>query len=40
MLTAPLGVRLAHDLPVKRLKRIFGVLVLAISLRMLWDVLA
>jgi len=39
ILTAPLGVRLAHDLPVKRLKRIFGVLVLAISLRMLWTVL-
>ena len=40
VLTAPLGVRFAHDLPVKRLKRIFGVLVLAISLRMLWSVLA
>lgn len=39
ILTAPLGVRLAHDLPVKRLKRIFGVLVLVISLRMLWTVL-
>lgn len=39
ILTAPLGVRLAHDLPVKRLKRIFGVIVLAISLRMLWTVL-
>jgi len=37
--TAPLGVRLAHDLPVKRLKRIFGAIVLAISLRMLWNVL-
>jgi uncharacterized membrane protein YfcA len=40
MLTAPLGVRLAHALPVTRLKRVFGVLVLAISLRMLWTVLA
>ena len=39
MLMAPLGVRLGHALPVKRLKRIFGVLVLAISLRMLWNVL-
>jgi hypothetical protein len=40
VLTAPLGVRLAHDLPVRKLKRVFGVLVLAISLRMLWTVLA
>jgi uncharacterized membrane protein YfcA len=39
VLTAPLGVRLAHDLPVRKLKRVFGVLVLAISLRMLWTVL-
>jgi hypothetical protein len=37
ILVAPLGVRLSHELPVKRLKRIFGVLVLAISLRMLWN---
>lgn len=40
ILAAPLGVRLAHNLPVKNLKRIFGVLVLAISLRMLWSVFA
>lgn len=39
ILVAPLGVRLSHDLPVRRLKRTFGVLVLAIALRMLWDVL-
>ncbi|TCJ17207.1 sulfite exporter TauE/SafE family protein [Parasulfuritortus cantonensis] len=39
MLTAPAGVRLSHALPVKKLKRIFGVLVLLISLRMLWNVL-
>lgn len=39
VLTAPLGVRLAHDLPVSQLKRVFGVLMLAISLRMLWGVL-
>jgi uncharacterized membrane protein YfcA len=39
ILAAPLGVRLSHDLPVKKLKRSFGVLVLAISLRMLWNVL-
>ncbi len=40
VLTAPLGVRLAHGLPVRRLKQIFGGLVLAISARMLWNVLA
>lgn len=39
MLSAPAGVRLSHALPVKKLKRIFGVLVLLISLRMLWNVL-
>ncbi|MFA5081813.1 MAG: sulfite exporter TauE/SafE family protein [Hydrogenophilaceae bacterium] len=39
ILVAPLGVRLAHNLPVRNLKRIFGILVLAISLRMLWNVL-
>ncbi|MEW5771637.1 MAG: sulfite exporter TauE/SafE family protein [Pseudomonadota bacterium] len=39
ILAAPLGVRLSHALPVKRLKRTFGALVLAISLRMLWDVM-
>ena len=40
VLTAPLGVRLAHGLPVRQLKRVFGVLVLAISLNMLWNALA
>lgn len=39
ILTAPLGVRLAHALPVKKLKQVFGVLVLLISLLMLWNVL-
>ncbi len=38
ILLAPLGVRLSHDLPVKNIKRIFGGLVLVISLRMLWNV--
>ena len=39
MLTAPLGVRLAHSLPVDRLKRVFAVLLLVVGTRMLMDVL-
>jgi uncharacterized membrane protein YfcA len=39
ILAAPLGVRLSHTLPVKKLKQVFGLLVLAISLSMLWNVL-
>lgn len=35
MLTAPLGVRLAHSLPVAGLKRVFAVLLLAVGTRML-----
>ena len=35
VLTAPLGVRLAHRLPVPRLKKIFGVLFLLLAFRML-----
>ena len=35
VLTAPLGVRLAHSLPVDRLKRIFAVLLLVVGTRML-----
>jgi uncharacterized membrane protein YfcA len=35
VMTAPLGVRLAHRLPVDRLKRIFAVLLLAVGTRML-----
>jgi uncharacterized membrane protein YfcA len=35
MLTAPLGVRLAHSLPVDRLKRVFAVLLLAMGTKML-----
>jgi uncharacterized membrane protein YfcA len=38
VLTAPLGVRLAHSLPVDRLKRIFAFLLLAVATRMLWGV--
>ena len=39
VLTAPLGVRLAHSLPVGRLKRVFAVLLLIVATRMLWSVL-
>lgn len=35
MLTAPLGVRLAHALPVKNLKRVFACLLLLVAFRML-----
>jgi uncharacterized membrane protein YfcA len=39
VLTAPLGVRLAHSLPVGRLKKIFAVLLYIVATRMLWSVL-
>jgi uncharacterized membrane protein YfcA len=39
MLTAPLGVRLSHCLPVKTLKRCFGVLLLGMSIRMVYTLL-
>lgn len=35
VLTAPLGVRLAHSLPVDKLKRVFAVLLYAVAARML-----
>jgi uncharacterized membrane protein YfcA len=35
VLTAPLGVRLAHSLPVTKLKRVFAVLLLVVGTRML-----
>jgi uncharacterized membrane protein YfcA len=35
VLTAPLGVRLAHRLPVRRLKRIFAVFLIIVGARML-----
>jgi uncharacterized membrane protein YfcA len=38
VLTAPLGVRLAHSLPVPKLKRVFAVLLLLVATRMLWGV--
>ncbi|MDX3775560.1 sulfite exporter TauE/SafE family protein [Chromatiaceae bacterium AAb-1] len=37
--SAPLGARLAHKLPVGTLKKVFGVLLLMLSLKMLWSVL-
>ncbi len=37
--TAPLGARLAHRLPVSRLKKIFALLLLIIGTKMLWGVL-
>ncbi len=39
VLTAPLGVRLAHSLPVGRLKRVFAILLLVVATRMLWSIL-
>ena len=36
VVTAPLGVKLAHSLPVKGLKRVFAVLLLVTATRMLW----
>lgn len=39
VLTAPLGARLAHTLPVDRLKRIFALLLYLVSIRMILSVL-
>ena len=39
VLTAPLGVRLAHSLPVDRLKRVFAVLLLVVGTRMLISII-
>jgi uncharacterized protein len=36
VLTAPLGVRLAHSLPVSKLKRVFALLLMVVGTRMLW----
>ena len=35
VLTAPIGVRLAHSLPVGKLKRAFAVLLLVVAIKML-----
>jgi uncharacterized protein len=37
VLTAPLGVRLAHRLPVTRLKRVFAALLIVVGVRMVWS---
>ncbi|MFH7319573.1 sulfite exporter TauE/SafE family protein [Desulfurivibrio sp. D14AmB] len=37
--TAPWGVRLAHSLPVAKLKKVFAILLLAVATRMLWTAL-
>ncbi len=39
VLTAPLGARLAHSLPVPRLKKVFSMLLLVVATRMLLDIL-
>lgn len=39
MLTAPLGARLAHRLPVRSLKRAFAVLLIILAVKMLWRAL-
>lgn len=39
MLTAPLGVRLAHSLPATKLKRFFGLFIYVMAIRMLYSIL-
>ena len=38
-ISAPLGAKLAHKLPVATLKRVFGVLLMLLSVKMLWSVI-
>ncbi len=38
-ITAPLGVRLSHALPTKKLKRVFAVFLLFVALKMAWDLI-
>lgn len=40
VLTAPLGARTAHRLPVRPLKKIFALLLYALAIRMAWSILA
>jgi len=37
MLTAPLGAKLAHSLPVAKLKRVFAILLFVVGTKMLWS---
>jgi uncharacterized membrane protein YfcA len=39
VLTAPLGARLTHRLPVQRLRQIFAAVLLLLALKMLWGIL-
>lgn len=39
MLTAPIGARLAHRLPVNRLKKVFAALLYIIGIRMAWSLI-
>lgn len=39
VLTAPVGARLTHTLPVKTLKQIFAAILLALAVKMLWGLL-
>ena len=40
ILTAPLGVKLAHSLPVPALKKVFALLLLVVATKMAWGLLA
>lgn len=40
VLTAPLGAKMAHRLPVKKLKKIFAVLLYTLGIRMAWSMTA
>ncbi len=40
VLTAPFGAKLAHTLPVPRLKKFFAVLLLVVGTRMLWSIVS
>lgn len=40
VMTAPLGARMAHALPVDKLKRIFALFLYAVATRMAWGILA
>jgi uncharacterized membrane protein YfcA len=37
VLTAPLGAKLAHSLPVDKLKKIFAILLFGVGTKMLWS---
>jgi uncharacterized membrane protein YfcA len=39
-MTAPMGARLAHRLPVAQLKKVFAGLLLGMAAKMLWGLLA